>query len=122
GVFHRRAVGQVGLHVGVARMVLEARQPRLLQGDVVVVVEVVEADDLVAARQQHLRDMTADEAGSAGDENLHAKYPETESRNDTRAHRRGHDTPGSLALERGARSPHPAPPGRTIRGIAHTLE
>ena len=51
--------------------VLEPRQPRVLQLDVVVVVEVVEADHLVAARQQALRDVHADEAGGAGDEDFH---------------------------------------------------
>ncbi len=47
---------------------LQLREARLLQRDVVVLVEVVEADDLVAARQQLLRDVGADEAGRAGDE------------------------------------------------------
>ena len=47
------------------------RQPRLLQRDVVVVVEVVEPDDFVAALQQQLRGVEADEAGRAGDEEFH---------------------------------------------------
>lgn len=66
-VFNRLAVGQVGGDVGVGRMVLEAREPRLLQGHVVVVVEVVEADDFVTAGQEDLGYVGADEARSSGD-------------------------------------------------------
>jgi hypothetical protein len=72
GLLHRGTVGQVGLHVGVARLVHEAGQARLLQVDVVVVVEAVEAHHLVPALQQAECDMAADEAGGAGDEDFHA--------------------------------------------------
>ena len=46
------------------------RQPRFLQRHVVVVVEIVEADDLIAALEQQLRGVKADEAGGAGDEEI----------------------------------------------------
>src|SRR5690606_8099026 len=43
-------------------------EPRLLQCRVVVRVQVVEADDAFAAREQRLGDVVADETGGAGDE------------------------------------------------------
>ena len=66
-----RAVGDVEL-VKRERRMLELLEPRQLEVDVVVLVEVVEADDGVAARQQALRDMHSNEAGGAGDEYFHA--------------------------------------------------
>ena len=44
---------------------------RFLEGNVVVVVEVVEPDDLVAAIEQAPREVRADEARRAGDEDFH---------------------------------------------------
>ena len=70
---HRRAVGQVRLHVDVVRVVDETRQPRLLEGDVVVVVQVVETDDRIAPRQQYLGHVRTDETGGTGDQNLHCR-------------------------------------------------
>jgi len=46
-----------------------------LAGGVVVVVQVVQADDRVAALEQRLGDVTADEAGGAGDEDSHSGPP-----------------------------------------------
>ena len=54
---------------------LELLQPRELQVDVVVVVEVVEPDHGVAAREQALRDVHADETGGAGDQDFHSMLP-----------------------------------------------
>ena len=51
---------------------LEDGEARALQVRIVVVVEVVEPDDLVAARQQLARGVEADEPGGAGEQNLHA--------------------------------------------------
>ena len=65
------AVGHVHLHEAEVRVRRQARQPILLESRVVVVVEVVQAHDLVPARQQELRDVHADEAGRAGDEDFH---------------------------------------------------
>jgi hypothetical protein len=72
-VGHGRAVGQVDALEAELRAALEPRQPLALEPDVVVVVEVVDADHAVAARQQALRDAGADEAGDAGDEEVHGK-------------------------------------------------
>ncbi len=48
-----------------------AREPGLLQPHVVVVVEVVDSDDLVAARQESQGERGTDEAGAAGYQDLH---------------------------------------------------
>ncbi len=67
---HRVAVGNVNLverEVGVIQLL----QSRELEVDVVILVQVVETDDGVAAREQALRDVHADEAGGAGDEDFH---------------------------------------------------
>ena len=69
------AVGEVDLRVAVAGLGLEVGQAGGLQRRVVVGVEVVEAHDLVAARQQPARQVEADEAGRAGDENAHRLPP-----------------------------------------------
>ena len=68
----RAAVEQVFATHKPERVIKEAREPRLLQADVVVIVEAVEADDRVATRQQYLGDVRTDEAGGAGDEDFHA--------------------------------------------------
>ena len=59
----RRTIGQVGRDVRVPRQRLQPRQAGVLERGVVVVVEVVEADDLVAAGEEELGDVGADEAG-----------------------------------------------------------
>jgi len=43
----------------------EDRESRFFQRHVVIVVEVVEADDLIATREQELRGVKTDEAGGA---------------------------------------------------------
>ena len=53
--------------MGVVWVVHEARQARLLQADIVIVIEAVKTDDRIATRQQYLRHMRTDEAGGAGD-------------------------------------------------------
>jgi hypothetical protein len=58
------------------------REARLLERYVVVLVEVVETDNLVTARQQALRRVRADESGGAGHENLH-KHPSTAAAGNT---------------------------------------
>ena len=68
---HPRPVGEIQLDEAEVRPLPQLREPRLLQRDVVVVVEVVEPDDFVAALQQELRGVEADEAGRAGDEKFH---------------------------------------------------
>ena len=70
--FHRRAVLEIDAHHRERVVVIEKRSARLLQRDVVVVVEVIEAHDRVAALQELLRGVKADEPGGACDEYLHA--------------------------------------------------
>src|SRR5258708_5502288 len=48
----------------------QTRQARLFQLRIVVVVEIIDADDLVAACEQALCDVITDETGCAGDEDL----------------------------------------------------
>jgi hypothetical protein len=60
----------MSLHlVGVQTQPLE---PAVFDADVVVIVDDVKADDLIAARDEPLGQVVADETGGAGDENLHA--------------------------------------------------
>ena len=53
----RVLIGEIDLHEPETRDFCENREPRLLERDVVVLVEVVEPDDLVAALEQVLRDV-----------------------------------------------------------------
>jgi len=69
----RSHVGKVDLVKGEAirRLGGQRRQPVTLQGDRVVIVEVVDADDAVAPRRQQADQVKANEAGRAGNENTH---------------------------------------------------
>ena len=67
---HGSAVGQVELAEAEGRLRLQPGQAVLFQPDAVIVVEVVKPHHLVAGGQQPLAQMEADEAGSAGNENL----------------------------------------------------
>ena len=74
GGFDVLAVTEVNAQVcvvGVPGMVGVASQPRLLDGGVVVIVVVVDADDVVAPLQQTQDESGADESGSAGNEDFH---------------------------------------------------
>jgi len=68
-----RGIGNVAFGEGKARVGAELCQPGMLQARVVVRVEVVDADDLIAALQQLLGHVHADEAGAAGDEDFHGE-------------------------------------------------
>ena len=46
-------------------------RPRLFEADVVIIIEIIEPDDRIAAIEQTLRRVKADETGSPGDEDLH---------------------------------------------------
>ena len=72
-LFHAGAVGHVELDEAEAFLRREARQTRLLESWIVVIVEIVETDDFVAARQQNLRYVAADEARSARDQHFHGE-------------------------------------------------
>ena len=68
---HARAVGNVHLDKTEASKALELLKTALLERYFVVIVEIVEADNLIAARQQAQRGGHADKAGGAGNENFH---------------------------------------------------
>ncbi len=55
----------------------ELLQPGLLEGDVVVVVEVVDTDHCGAAFEETAGDVHPDEAGGTGDEDVHATRQRT---------------------------------------------
>ena len=71
GGLHRIAVGDIELREGKALDGLQRRAPRLLERRVVVGIEVVEAEHPLAAGEQGLGDVRADEAGCAGDDDGH---------------------------------------------------
>ena len=70
---HAVVVGDVQPVEAEAGLFGQPRQPRLLERNVVIVVEVVDADDLFAARKQRLSDVITDEAGGAGHEEAHQR-------------------------------------------------
>jgi hypothetical protein len=69
----RRHIGKIDLFEAeaVTARVDQPRQPVALQLHRIIVVEIVDADHVVAARQQLQAKRHADEAGSSGDENFH---------------------------------------------------
>ena len=67
----RRPVGQVGLHKLEARSPLQLRQPRPLQRRVVVIVEIVVAQHLLATVEELPSTIEANEAGGTRDEDFH---------------------------------------------------
>ena len=67
--------GDVELLEAEARCFAEPLQPGLLQADVVIFVEVIDADDGIAPREQGDGDAIADEPGGPGDENGHLVPP-----------------------------------------------
>ena len=76
GRLDRGAVGEVGAEEAVGGRpgrggAVELGEPRLLEADVVIVVDDVEPDHGVAPREKRARDVEADEAGVAGDEDPH---------------------------------------------------
>src|SRR5439155_20143842 len=70
---------------------VKARRVLLLERDVVVVGEAVERDDIVAALEQRLREVRADEARGAGDDVSHSRagYPAQAARRSAAAFRAG---------------------------------
>ncbi len=66
---HRRAVGDVDGVEAERRLPGQAVQSGLLQAHVVIAVEVVDADHLLAAGQQRHGDMVTDEPGSPSQQN-----------------------------------------------------
>jgi hypothetical protein len=71
----RVLIGEIHLHELETRVLRENREPRVLQRDVVVLVEIVEPDDLVASLEQVLRCVMPDEAGGAGNQYFQRSAP-----------------------------------------------
>ena len=70
---HRLGVGEGGAHELEAGGLLQQREARLLESDIVIVIDGVETDHIVAVRQQPARDVKTDEPRGAGDQDLHAR-------------------------------------------------
>src|SRR6185312_10404639 len=66
---HRPAIGEVELDEAELGLTLKYGKPGLFQSRIVVMVEVIDADDGASASQQTLRDVKPDEAGSSCHEN-----------------------------------------------------
>jgi hypothetical protein len=66
---HRIAIGDVHLLEPEARRCLELGNASRFQAGIIIRIEIVETDDVIALRQQATSDMHADEAGRAGDQN-----------------------------------------------------
>src|SRR5579864_3475401 len=66
-----RRVREIQLHEAERSVPGEAREPRLLELHVVVIVEVIEADDFLPLIEEPLRGGRADKAGSPGHQDLH---------------------------------------------------
>ena len=67
----RRLVGDVQAFEPKAFVCAENVQARLLQGNVVIIVEIIDADNLVAPLQKRARGMKTDESGGAGNQDSH---------------------------------------------------
>jgi hypothetical protein len=67
----RRRIGDIDRLEGKSFSAFEPRQPGVLQCDIVIGVEVVDADDPLAAIEQVLRDMKPDKARAARDQEDH---------------------------------------------------
>ena len=80
--FDAAAIGQVQLFEAEIPLPLQYLEPRCLEARIIVVVEIVESDDFIAACQQSLAHEEADEAGGAGDQYLHV--PTVARRSDRR--------------------------------------
>ena len=59
---------------GEAGVIIEPRQAGFFQGDIVIVVDVVDADDFVPARQQRVRQSRADESRGTRDQHFHGMF------------------------------------------------
>jgi len=68
---HGVAVGNIGLEESEGPILAQRLQPSELQDRVVVVAEIVDAEDGLTPCQKGPRDVRSDEAGDAGDEDGH---------------------------------------------------
>jgi hypothetical protein len=67
---HSPSVGNVELDEPETGLRCKLRQPGLLQGNIVVVVEIVQPENVVAANEEPLRDMHSDESRCSRDEDF----------------------------------------------------
>ncbi len=76
GAFQCFGVGEIDALEAelVAELLLQLRQPRLLQLRVVIVIEAVDPDDLVAALEQGARCRRSDKPRSSRDQNRHGGF------------------------------------------------
>lgn len=65
---HPGTIGEIELQEGETMVLLEQIEPCMLERRVVILVQIVDADDRLPCPQQILRQMEADEAGAARDE------------------------------------------------------
>ena len=70
---HCRFIGQITLDEGKGGVGAKPLEARMLEGHIVIVVEVVKAGDRVAALKQGGGHVVADKAGGAGDEYVHVR-------------------------------------------------
>ena len=70
-LLHTSTVGEVQFVEGEALAPLKLGEAGMLQLYVVIGIEIVEADNLIAAVEQRLCGMVTDEAGGAGDQHTH---------------------------------------------------
>jgi len=81
--FHAGAVGQIGAFMHIIGVCQKARQTRLFQADIVVIVKIIQPHHGIATRQQFFGGVHANKAGSAGNQNFHYNLPSTASRGST---------------------------------------
>jgi hypothetical protein len=67
---HRLAVGDVHLLESEIRKCLELGNASRFQARIIIGIEIIYPDDIIALRQQATSDMHANEAGCAGDQNM----------------------------------------------------
>ena len=104
-VGHCRRVGNIDAMETEAAMRLQILQPRVLEYWIVLVVQIVAADDLVPLLQQVEADVHADEPGGTGDENFQATHLEGTTTNARLVQGQSGFSPAQTAP---ARRPNPA--------------
>src|SRR5579871_2850164 len=70
-IAHALPVREIPAHEAKAPMGMQALETSLLEGRIVVIVEIVETDHLIAALEQAQRGRRANKAGCAGHEDFH---------------------------------------------------
>ncbi len=75
-VAHDCTVGYVSLDEAKAIAAFDLGEPGLFEPHIVIGIEVIDADHLIAAREQSLCGVKADEASGAGQENFHTRRPD----------------------------------------------